>query len=302
MAVTNYPFESEFGFKSPGFSVDANGNIIATSIQAAGAGGGSGGVSDYTIDDTPTGFTFTGEDGENPTITLYRNLRYTFNLDLSNHVLKIYSDNPGLTLYNEGIVHSDGSIGALAQGKSDGQIQWSVPIDAPDTLYYGNVDGTIMGEFTILDSPGKFGSLESTALTDSTGVGTGAFIARGGASIGKNLSVGGYTTTTGLDINGLGISKLNATTNLELNAANRIVIKIEDQLLGSISSTGLSIPIVDSAITSSTIDSTPIGDTTPSTVKMTSGEVSDKPTSSLNITNKNYVDNTSIVYSIALGS
>ena len=100
----------------------------------------------------------------------------------------------------------------------------------------------------------------------------------------------------------MGISKLNATTNLELNAANRIVIKIEDQLLGSISSTGLSIPIVDSAITSSTIDSTPIGDTTPSTVKMTSGEVSDKPTSSLNITNKNYVDNTSIVYSIALGS
>lgn len=302
MAITNNPFESEYGFKSPGFSVDPNGNIIATSIQAAGAGGGASGVSDYTINDTPTGFTFTGEEDENPVITVYRNLRYTFNLDLSDQVLKIYSDTPGITLYNEGIVHSDGSIGSFAQGRSDGQIQWSVPIDAPDKLYYGNVDGTIMGEFEILDSPGKFGTLESTALTDSTGVGTGAFIARGGASIGKNLSVGGYTTTTGLDINGLGISKLNATTNLELNAANRIVLKIEDLLLGSISNNGLSIPIVNSAITESTVDSTPIGNNSPSTVKMTSGEVSEKPTSSVNITNKNYVDNTSIVYSIALGS
>lgn len=302
MPVTNNPFESEFGFKSPGFSVDANGNIIALSIQAAGAGGGTGGVSDYTIDDTATGFTFSGQVGENPKITLYRNLRYTFNLDLNDHVFKIYSDNPGITLYNEGIVHSDGTVGAAAQGRDDGQLQWSVPIDAPDNLYYGNVDGSIMGEFEILDSPGKFGSLESTALTDSTGVGTGAFIARGGASIGKNLSVGGYTTTTGLDINGLGVSKLNATTNLELNAVNRIIIKIEDLLLGSVSSSGLSIPIVNSAITTSTIDSTPIGNTTPSTVKMTSGEVSNKPTSGVNITNKSYVDNTSIVYSIALGS
>jgi len=302
MPVTNNPFESEFGFKSPGFSVDANGNIIALSIQAAGAGGGTGGVSDYTINDSTTGFIFSGETGENPKITLYRNLRYTFNLDLNNHVLKIYSDNPGITLYNEGIVHSDGTVGAAAQGRDDGQLQWSVPINAPDTLYYGNVDGSIMGEFEILDSPGKFGTLESTALTDSTGVGTGAFIARGGASIGKNLSVGGYTTTKGVDVNGLGVSSFNATTNLEFNAANRIVLKIENILLGKIDETGLSIPINNSAITSSTIDSTPIGGTSPSTVKMTSGEVSQEPATRVNITNKGYVDKTSIVYSIALGS
>ena len=40
MAIEERQFESEFGFKSPGFTVDKLGNITATSINAAGAGGG----------------------------------------------------------------------------------------------------------------------------------------------------------------------------------------------------------------------------------------------------------------------
>ena len=32
MAVINSPFESQYGFKGPGFSVDNLGNIVATSI------------------------------------------------------------------------------------------------------------------------------------------------------------------------------------------------------------------------------------------------------------------------------
>ena len=40
MPVVNKPFNSQFGFSSPNFSVDDQGNIVATSIQAAGAGGG----------------------------------------------------------------------------------------------------------------------------------------------------------------------------------------------------------------------------------------------------------------------
>ena len=56
MAVTQRPFESEFGFKSPGFTVDALGNITATSINAAGAGGGGTQTGDYSV--TTTGGNF----------------------------------------------------------------------------------------------------------------------------------------------------------------------------------------------------------------------------------------------------
>ena len=50
MAVEERQFESEFGFKSPGFSVDKLGNITATSINAAGAGGtGGSAAGDYTV-------------------------------------------------------------------------------------------------------------------------------------------------------------------------------------------------------------------------------------------------------------
>ena len=37
MAVINSPLESQFGFKAPGFSVDALGNITATSLIQTGA-------------------------------------------------------------------------------------------------------------------------------------------------------------------------------------------------------------------------------------------------------------------------
>ena len=52
MPVVNKPFNSQFGFSSPNFSVDDQGNIVATSIQAAGAGGGgAGGATDYSFTD-----------------------------------------------------------------------------------------------------------------------------------------------------------------------------------------------------------------------------------------------------------
>jgi|TARA_B100001094_G_scaffold231214_1_gene225974 hypothetical protein len=302
MPITNNPFESDFGFASPGFSVDANGNIVATSIQAAGAGGGGGGVSDWTLSDTATGFIFTGEAGENPPITIYRNARYTFNLDLDDLVMKIYSDSAGTTLYNTGLVHSDGTVEQFAQGKVDGQLQLSVALDAPNTLYYGNVDGTIVGTINIQDQSGVFGTLEVTSVTQSTSTTSGALQVSGGMGVAKNLHVGGSTTTSGLDIDGLGISKLDSTTNLEINATNKVVFQINNELKGRITDNGLSIPIVSSAITSSTIDASPIGATTPSTAAFTSGTVANAPTINTSMTNKTYVDVTSIVYAIALGS
>ena len=302
MPITNNPFESDFGFKSPGFSVDPNGNIIATSIQAAGAGGGGGGVSDWTLTDTATGFIFTGETGENPTITIYRNARYTFNLDLDDLSFKLYTDTPGTTLYSTGLVHSDGTVEQFAQGKTDGQIQLSVAVDAPSVIYYGNVDGTITGTINIQDQPGVFGTLQVTDLSQSTSTTTGALVVSGGAGVGKDLKVGGSTTTSGLDIDGLGISKLDSTTNLEINAANRVIFQIDNEFKGRITDNGLSIPINSSAITTSSIDSTTIGATTPSTAAFISGTVTDAPTINTSMTNKSYVDVTSIVYAIALGS
>ena len=50
MAVINSPLESQFGFKAPGFSVDALGNITATSLIQTGASADVG-VTDYEVVD-----------------------------------------------------------------------------------------------------------------------------------------------------------------------------------------------------------------------------------------------------------
>ena len=77
MAVEQRQFESEFGFKSPGFSVDALGNITATSINAAGAGGGGTATGDYAVTQNNGQFRLSSNtvivgSGDNPTIAITR--------------------------------------------------------------------------------------------------------------------------------------------------------------------------------------------------------------------------------------
>ena len=75
-----------------------------------------------------------------PTITLRRGKTYTINLDVtSEHPIRIQSL-PNILddyLYGSGLTHSDGTTGIqAATDKTDGFWTWTIPLDAPDILYY----------------------------------------------------------------------------------------------------------------------------------------------------------------------
>jgi len=307
MPVVNKPFQSQYGFKSPGFEVDSQGNIVATSIIASGAGGGGTGgtgASDYSFTDETGYYVVNNGTTQNESLNLKRNTRYTFNLDLDLYNFNIYSNLSG-TLYNDGLTHTatDGTVTEEneAQGKQSGSLLITISSTAPDTLYYGDFASGIIGTILITDPNGLFGEIDVTSTTGSTSPSTGALTVAGGVGIGENLFVEGYVATNGIDVNGVGISSLSSTTNLEIDAANRIVIKNNRTYLGQIDSTGLAIPINNSTIETSTIDSTTIGQTTPSTAAFTSASVIDKPVTKNDVTNRRYVDKTATALAIAFG-
>lgn len=303
MTIIRKPFTSQYGFGSPGFEVDAQGNIIATSIVAAGAVGGSG-ASDYAVVDESGYFIINNGIEQTPEILLTRNTRYTFTLNLSEYTFSIYSNLIG-TLYLENLTHTsvDGALtlGVAAQGKATGSLLLTVPASAPNILYYGDLAQGIIGTIIIDDATGLFGRLTVSSQTQSTSPDTGALKVLGGAGIQKNLFVGGYITADGIDIDGVGVANITSTTNLELDAANKIIIKNNNLFLGEINSTGLSIPINNSSISVSTINSTSIGEVTPSTAAFTSATVSQTPTATTGVANKYYVDKTATALAIAFG-
>ena len=113
----------------------------------------------------------------------------------------------------------------------------------------------------------------------------------GGVGIAEDLYVGGR-----LNVSGTGIAKLDSTTNLDINAANKIILQVGNIKLGEINSQGLAI-----AINNSSIDNTVIGATSPSTAAFTSGTVSSLPIVKTSLTNRQYVDSTSLSLAIAFG-
>ena len=117
----------------------------------------------------------------------------------------------------------------------------------------------------------------------------------------KDIFVEGFLTTNGVNYNGVGVSNITSNTNLELDAANKIVIKNNNSFVGEINSTGLSIPINTSNITESTINNTTIGATTPSTATFTSADVNNVLTTKKSVANKGYVDKTAVAFSVAFG-
>lgn len=289
MPVTNSPFESQYGFKGPGFSVDAEGNITATSIITNEVDSDVAAVN-FTVTETDNEFTFEEFESSNPEITISRSSSYKFGLTVPNLGLTIYSELPD-TKYNTGLVHSDGSTGEDAQGKLEGVLTFNVPLNAPDILYYGNSLGNVYGVINVVDPQGRFGTVDVNSTTNATNSLSGAITVAGGVGIEKDLYVGGS-----LNVDGIGIPKLSSSTNLELNAGNKIILQVENITLGEINSQGLSI-----TINNSTINNTAIGATSPSTAAFTAATVENLPTTGSGVSNKQYVDSTSLALSIAFG-
>jgi len=292
MAVINSPFESRYGFKGPGFLVDNFGNITANSIITSIATGSA--IVDFTItensDTDPTAYNIQEVGNDTPSITLARSSAYTFFLNTPNLNFNIYEDDQ-VTLYSDGLSHTDGSAGSLAQGKSSGTLNFSIAPNTPNLLYYGDSNRTIFGIINIVDPIGVFSTVDVNATTSATSSTTGAFTVAGGVGIAGDLYVGGT-----LNIDGIGITKISSSTNLELEAVNQIVIKIDGSTLGIVKSTGSTVPVVDT-----TINNTAIGTTTPSTASFTSATVANLPTTDSSIANRQYVDSTALALSIAFG-
>jgi len=289
MAVINSPFESQYGFKGPGFAVDEFGNITATSIITSGAQDNIGVVS-YTVSESDNKYAFADIEGNNPTITLSRSASYTFGLTTPNLRFYIYSIFPS-ELYSIGLTHSDGVSGADAQGKLTGTLTFNVSLDAPDTLYYGDLAGSVFGTINIIDPIGRFSTIDINSITNATSSTTGALTIAGGASVEKDLYVGGN-----LNIDGVGIPRLSSLTNLELNAVNKVILQINDVKLGELNSEGLA-----ATINNSTINNTVIGAITPAAAAFSSATVLETPTADSSITNKQYVDSTALSLAIAFG-
>lgn len=297
--IKNSPFESKYGFKSPSFSVDDQGNISATSITLITSSEDTG-AADFVVTENEAGtaFIFSSFETANPVITLQRTRTYIFNINTPTLTFSFYEFSED-TFYTDGVSHSDGSRGEEAVEKTTGSFIFRVPVDAPLSLTYrgkNELDEFVLGQINITDPDGIFGSLDITNDIESNDVSSGALTVAGGVGIAKDLYVGGGVYAEGLNLNGVGIPVVGSSTNLELAANFRIVFKIENNTIGFIDETGFSVPI-----SNTTIDNTVIGSVTPSTANFISASVTDLPTTSNNVANKSYVDQTALSLSIAFG-
>lgn len=294
MSVVNAPFESRYGFKGPGFSVDNQGNIIATSIITSAVEDDDAAVFiNFTVTDLANDF-FIAEQGAspNPSITLARQSVYNFSLDVPDLKFNILVGNQqDSAFYSTGISFSDGTSDEDSQNKTSGTLRFSVPLNAPDTLYYADEVRNNFGVINIIDPIGKFSNIGVSDTTPATSSTTGALTIAGGLGVQGDLFIGGT-----LNIDGLGISEISSPTNLNLEAINELKLIIEGTNIAVASSSGLKSTIIDS-----TINNTSIGQIAPSTAAFTSATVGTLPTTDNSITNKNYVDSTALALSIAFG-
>lgn len=82
---------------------------------------------------------------ENPTLTLGRGLSYSFDLDVEGHPFWIKTERSTGRQgeYNKGVINN---------GAQTGVLNFDVPMDAPDLLYYNcAIHDTMNGEIRILD-------------------------------------------------------------------------------------------------------------------------------------------------------
>jgi hypothetical protein len=290
MTVLNSPFKSKFGFTSSGFIVDELGNISAKSIILVDAA-----VPDPEL---PADYTFTEVSNNfrnslgvnNPQIIVFRGKTVAIDITLSSITFNIVTADK-TTFFSTGLTHDSGTSGNAAQGKSSGRIAWAVPITAPDTLYYADASGTIFGTINVSNPPSAFSAVQVTGTDASTSSSTGALTVAGGLGVAGDLYVGGT-----LNIDGLGITSISSPTDLQLEAANNIILKIDGTTLGVVTATGSSVPVV-----STSINNTVIGATVPSTAVFTSATIAALPTNNAEVTNKQYVDSTALSLSIAFG-
>ena len=116
-----------------------------------GANEGNMGTDSINFDVTNTGTTayvLNGGDlsnASNPDLTLTRGMTYTFTVDASGHpfFIKTVQGNTNANAYNSGVTNN---------GAQSGTVSFTVPMDAPETLYYNcQFHSAMTGVLTIID-------------------------------------------------------------------------------------------------------------------------------------------------------
>ncbi len=288
--IISSPLKSTFGFSSPGFSVDALGNVVVRSLTQSEGDNTDTSIDFSVIDAGSNSFFIAPATSPNPTISVFRSSTFVFGLDLDLQSFNLYLENQS-TPYFLGLKHSDGSSGEQALGKQSGRLSWLVPISAPDVLYYGNQSTGAFGLITVGDAIGQFSTVTITDDVESTSTSTGSLVVIGGAGISSDLNVGGAVSASEILSD-----SVTSLTSLSLTADTEIIITINDVEKGTIGVLGSTLPVIDT-----TINNTVIGNVTPSTATFTSASITELPTTNNNITNKVYVDSTATALAIAFG-
>ena len=193
---------------------------------------------------------------------------------------------PTTSVYSSGLRHSDSTVGDSAQGKNTGRLTWTIPLSAPDTLYYGNVDGTIYGVINVLDQARNFSTVSITDITQSTSTTTGALKVSGGLGVVGNTNIGGTMSVASM-ISATGGIAGDLNGSVYSDNSTLLVDSVNGRIVGPINN--------------STIDNTTIGATTPATAAFTTASVSGAVTGLTAVPNKRYVDETSTAFAIAFG-
>jgi len=342
MAVVKSPFEAQHGFKSPGFTVDEAGNVTLRSVTYTVTEEATDVSGDYVVRDAGGNFTFDGEfeaDGVtlklNPGVTLTRGSAYIFNLilrstnqagqTLGNNSFNIFqADSGGYTTYDLGLSHlsTDAQTkkeNSEAQGQFSGKVTFTVPTNAPNTLYYGDADNNPLGILTIEDPTitgvGSFSSILTTGNITAQGENAVITLSPTGSSgtVVINPSNGG--TISNMDITA---QRLTALDNVTLNGTNADIriepngsagtVKISPAAGGTIDNMNIgattpgSVSSTNLIASAGTLNNTVIGNTKPTKAEFTTAKVQQSPTTGTAIANKKYVDSRATALAIALGS
>ena len=342
MAVVKSPFEAQHGFKSPGFTVDEAGNVTLRSVTYTVTEEATDVSGDYVVRDAGGNFTFDGEfeaDGVtlklNAGVTLTRGSAYIFNLilrstnqagqTLGNNSFNIFqADSGGYTTYDLGLSHlsTDAQTkneNSEAQGQFSGKVTFTVPTNAPNTLYYGDADNNPLGILTIEDPTitgvGSFSSILTTGNITAQGENAVITLSPTGSSgtVVINPSNGG--TISNMDITA---QRLTALDNVTLNGTNADIriepngsagtVKISPAAGGTIDNMNIgattpgTVSSTNLIASAGTLNNTVIGNTKPTKAEFTTAKVQQSPTTGTAIANKKYVESRATALAIALGS
>ena len=294
--ISGTSFRSDYGFSSPNFAVDSDGNLTATSITTVADTDSS--AFNFTITDDANGEFFVEPlEGVLPSFEINKTQSVLIGIELDLKALFFLREDKQ-TFFTSGLQHSTGLSGADAQGQSNGNYRINIPANYDqDIIYYTDRERNFFGEISVSDPTGIFSQLDVTSTLDSASPETGALRVVGGVGIAKSLSVGSILSTPILETN-----NIVSDTDISFSAAGTISILANDSsLLGEINDQGSTIPVLDTTIINSAINNSSIGIDTPAEAEFTNARVNFPPAANNDITNKAYVDTRDIAFSIAFG-